>query len=123
MEASETLVAITGMLVTFGLPVAIVAIILFYKHRKQRMTHETIARLAEKGLPIPPQLFEPPPDRSRAGLKSGLVLLALGLGLSIFFLLEGGEWSIGLIPGLMGLALLVSWKIEQRRDEPGSPRH
>jgi hypothetical protein len=46
MEASETVVAITGMLVSFGLPLLLVAIILIYKHRKMRLTHETIVRLA-----------------------------------------------------------------------------
>ena|SRR5687767_6481102 len=113
MEASETLVAITGMLVTFGLPLLMVAIVLLYKHRKLRMTHETIMRLAEKGLPVPPELLAQPPPRHH-GLRGGLVLVALGLGLSIYFLERGGPWSIGLIPGLMGTALLIAWRIESK---------
>ena len=123
MEASETLVAITGMLVSFGLPLLLVAIVLLYKHRKLRMTHETIVRLAEKGMPVPPELFEPPPGRS-SGLRGGLVLIGLGLGLSLFFLQAGtAAWSIGLIPGLMGVALLVAWAIERNtRDKAGPPR-
>ncbi len=113
MQTTEALVAIMGMLVTFGLPLLLVALILFYKHRKLRMTHETIARLAEKGLPVPPELLEPP-RRSHAGLRGGLVLLALGVGLAIFLDEVHAPWSIGLIPGLMGVALLVAWKIETR---------
>ena len=113
MEASETLVAITGMLVTFGLPLLMVAIVLLYKHRKLRMTHETIVRLAEKGVPVPPELLSPPKHRNH-GLRGGLVLVALGLGLSIYFLERGGPWSIGFIPGLMGLALLLAWWIESK---------
>ena len=113
MAASETLVAMTGMLVTFGLPLLIVAIVLFYKHRRLRMTHETIVRLAEKGVPVPPELLEPPAPRNH-GLRGGLVLVALGIGLSIYFLERGGPWSIGLIPGLMGLALLLAWWIESK---------
>lgn len=113
MQTTEALVAIMGMLVTFGLPLLLVALILFYKHRKLRMTHETIARLAEKGLPVPPELLEPP-RRSQAGLRGGLVLLALGVGLAIFLDEVHAPWSIGLIPGLMGVALLVAWKIESR---------
>ena len=42
----------------------------------------------------------------------GLVLVALGIALSIFFAGWGPGWSIGLIPGLMGVALLIAWKIE-----------
>lgn len=123
MEASETLVAITGMMVGFGLPLLLVAIVLFYKHRRQRMNHETIVRLAEKGMPVPPELFGRPAS-TNAGLRGGLVLIGLGVGLSLFFLQVGaGAWSIGLIPGLMGVALLVAWAIESKtRDKAGPPR-
>lgn len=122
MHSNETLVAIMGMIVTFGLPVLLVAIILWFKHRKLRMTHETIARLAEKGLPVPPELLAPPPgSRSRnVALRGGLVLVALGIALMVFFLEVRGPWSIGLIPGLMGLALVIAWAIE-RREDPSDP--
>jgi hypothetical protein len=113
MDASTTLIALTGTLATFGLPLLLVAIVLIYKQRKTRLTHETILKLAEKGLPVPPQLLEPPLKRS-SGLRGGLVLIGLGLGLSIFFLSQGGPWSIGLIPGLMGAALLLAWWIESK---------
>ena len=107
------LVAIVAMAVSFGLPLAMVALILVYKHRKAQLNHETILRLAEKGLPIPPELMEPP-RRGNAGLRGGLVLVALGIALSVFFAGWGPGWSIGLIPGLMGAALLVAWKIENK---------
>ena len=114
MPSTVAFVAIIGMLVSFGLPLALVALVLMYKHRKLRMSHETIARLAEKGLPVPPELIEPPARRTSATLRGGLVLVALGIALAIFLLEVGGPWSIGLIPGLMGAALLLSWKIEKR---------
>ena len=113
MEESVALVAIVAMVASFGLPLALVALVLYYKHRKLRMNHETITRLAEKGLPIPPELMEPP-RRGNAGLRGGLVLVALGIALSFFFAGWGPGWSIGLIPGLMGVALLVAWKIESK---------
>jgi hypothetical protein len=116
MDNAVYLVSIMGMLVTFGLPVLLVAIILYYKHRRQRMAHDTIVRLAEKGLPIPQELLEPPEPRrhSDAGLRGGLVLVALGIALAIFLGEVHGPWSIGFIPGLMGVALLIAWKIETR---------
>ena len=113
MQTTEAVMAIIGMLVTFGLPLLLVAVILFYKHRRQRMIHETIARLAEKGLPVPPQLLDPP-RRARSGLRGGMVLLGLGVGLAVFMSEMHGSWAIGLIPGLMGVALLIAWAIEVR---------
>jgi hypothetical protein len=113
MQTTEAVIAIIGMLVTFGLPLILVAIILYYKHRRLRMMHETIARLAEKGLPVPPQLLDPP-RRVHSGLRGGMVLVALGIGLAIFMQQTNGSWSIGLIPGLMGLALIIAWAIEIR---------
>jgi hypothetical protein len=113
MQTTEAVIALMGMLVSFGLPLLLVAVILYYKHKKLRMTHETIARLAEKGLPVPPELIEPPPRSQYSGLRGGLVLIALGVGLAVFFWQMGVPWSIGLIPGLMGVALLIAWAIER----------
>src|SRR5262245_24803434 len=120
MQANETLVTIIGVLATFGMPVLLVALILWFKHRKLRMTHETIARLAEKGLPVPPALIVPPPRAQSAALRGGLVVVAVGVALAIGLDEMLGPWSIGLIPGLMGLALLVAWAIE-RRDTKANP--
>jgi hypothetical protein len=113
MPPTHALITILGLFVTFGLPLLLVGVILLYKHRKLRMTHETIARLAEKGLPVPPQLLDPPP--SDAGLRGGLVLVAMGIALAVFLAQVGGPWSLALIPGLMGVALLIAWRIERKR--------
>ena len=115
MSASVAFVAIIGMLVSFGLPLALVALILFYKHRKLRMVHETIARLAEKGLPVPAELIEPP-QRGSAAMRGGLVLIGLGIALALVLPQVDGPWSIGLIPGLMGVARLLAWAIEKRAE-------
>ena len=112
----QIVIPIVGLVVSFGLPLLLVVIILYYKHRKQRMNHDTIVRLAEKGLPVPPELLEPQLARRpySSGLRGGLVLVGLGIALSIFLAEVNGPWSIGLIPGLMGIALLIAWKLESR---------
>jgi hypothetical protein len=117
MDASIAAIAITGMMVGFGLPVMLVAIILYYKHRKARIAHETIARLVEKGLPVPPELLDPPRRNVDADLRAGIILVGLGIGLGIFFREVGAPWSIGFVPGLMGVALLIAWKIEGARKD------
>lgn len=111
MNENTSLVIAFGMLASLGLPLALAALVLAFKHRRQRLRHATILRLAEKGLPVPPELLAPPPRQ--AGLRGGLVLVALGVGLGAFFAQLGLPWSIGLIPGLMGLALLAAWRLSR----------
>jgi hypothetical protein len=50
------------------------------------------------------------------------VLIALGIGLGLFFAQLGLPWSIGLIPGLMGVALLAAWKIARGAPPPPASR-
>jgi hypothetical protein len=120
MDSTDATIAIIGMVASFGMPLVLVAIVLYYKHRRLRILHETIARLVEKGLPVPPELLEPP-RRGHATLKGGLVLVALGIALSIFFLDFGGPWSIGLIPASIGIALLIAWRLESRARDKAMP--
>ncbi len=120
MESHETLVVAIGMLASLGLPLSLVAVVLAYKHKRNRLNQEAILRLVEKGLPVPPELLAPP--GRRAGLRGGLVLIALGIGLGTFFAQLGLPWSIGLIPGLMGVALVAAWKIARAESNLPAPR-
>lgn len=114
MDPNAHLIPLAGIALCFAMPLALVAVILFYKQRRNRLVQETVIRLAEKGLPVPPELLSPP--RPRANLTAGLVLVALGTGLSAFLFEVGAPWSLGLIPGLMGLALVLAWKLDDRPD-------
>jgi len=120
MNAQETLVVAIGMLASLGLPLLLAALVLVFKHKRNRLNQEAILRLAEKGLPVPPELLSPP--GRQAGLRGGLVLIALGTGLGLFFAQLGLPWSIGLIPGLMGVALLAAWKIARSAPPPAASR-
>jgi Domain of unknown function (DUF6249) len=71
---------------------------------------------------VPAALFAPPPVmKARSDLRRGVVLLMVGLGLMIFFGAvndwEGGVWSLGVIPFVIGLGYLLVWKLEGRRDK------
>src|SRR5438874_8317906 len=111
----------------FGAPVLIVAVILYFGFSKSRMQHRTIRMLAEKGQPIPPALLAPPAPaiRQRSDMRRGVVLTMVGVGLMIFFGAvndwEGGAWSLGLIPFLIGAGYLIVWKLEGKKDVSSSP--
>ena len=111
MDFGHTMIA--GIAITFGLgaPIVLVGLILWYKSRKTRMIHETALQLAEKGQPVPPELFLGT-DEPLSDLRRGVVLVALGLGLALFMYQVGGPWSLGLIPLFMGAGYLVVWKLD-----------
>ena len=122
------IVAIVFMSI-FGAPVLIVAVILYFGFSKSRKQHRTIRMLAEKGQPIPPALLAPPAPavRQRSDMRRGVVLTMVGFGLMIFLGAvndwEGGSWSIGLIPLLIGVGYLMVWKLEggKKNESPPPP--
>jgi hypothetical protein len=113
-------------LTIFGLPVAIVGIILYFSFSRSRAMHKTVRMMVEKGQPVPEALLNPPPViRQRSDLRRGIILLMVGSGLMVFFGAcndwEGGAWSIGFIPFIIGLGYLLFWRFDVRRDD-ASPK-
>jgi hypothetical protein len=108
-------------LTIFGTPILIVAVILYFSFSKTRALHRTVRLMVEKGQPVPEALLNPPPaQRQRSDIRRGVVLVMVGLGLMLFFAAvndwEGGAWSIGLIPFLIGAGYLLVWKLEGKKD-------
>jgi len=119
------LVALMSVILVFCTPVIIVIAILVHRSQRTKRIHETVVKLAEKGLPIPPDLFiDKPAEDSRSPLSKGVVLIAVGLGLMLFFLtLEDrhAPWGVGMIPLLIGIGYVIVWRLEGRKDKsPGS---
>ena len=62
-------------------PIVIVIAVLVHKSRRTKALHQTIVALAEKGLPVPPELFvDRPANDQTSPLQKGVVLIAVGLG-------------------------------------------
>jgi len=115
------------MLSVFGAPVLIVAVIMYFGFSKNRMMHRTIRMMVEKGQPVPAALLAPPvpAQRQRSDMRRGVVLVMVGLGLMLFLGAvndwEGGIWSLGIIPFLIGAGYLLVWKLEGKKDIPPPP--
>jgi hypothetical protein len=114
-------IVLITMLAVFGMPVLIVAVIMYFGFSKNRMMHRTVRMMVEKGQPVPEALLNPPPaQRQRSDMRRGVVLVMVGVGLMIFLAAvndwEGGAWSIGLIPFLIGAGYLLVWKLEGKKD-------
>jgi hypothetical protein len=116
------IVAIT-LFTVFGAPVLIVALILYFSFSRSRALHRTVRMMVEKGQPVPEALLNPPPaQRQRSDVRRGVVLTMIGIGVTVFLGAasewEGGAWTLGLIPFLIGLGYLLVWKLDTKKDNP-----
>ena len=120
------IVAIVFMSI-FGAPVLIVMVIGIFALIGNRMRQRTIRMMVEKGQPVPAELLAPEVRRvrRRSDARRGVVWTMVGLGLMIWLAAvndwEGGAWSFGLIPFLIGLGYLIVWKLENKKDIPPPP--
>jgi hypothetical protein len=98
----------------FGMILAIIGLVSWSRFRRNRMVHETVRLLVEKGQPLPPDLFRERRVATPASdLRKGIAWTAIGVGLTGYFLVgPGGNWGIGLIPLCIGLGYLIAWKFE-----------
>jgi hypothetical protein len=117
-------VGIVGVVFGCTIPIAIVAIIFYSRHRRLKMHHETIRAMVEKGLPIPPELVAAVRSQTvivdnwagpegvvsaRRDFRAGLILVGVGAGL----LMVAGK--VGWILVFIGAARLVFWLVEGRK--------
>ncbi|HEY2952605.1 MAG TPA: DUF6249 domain-containing protein [Verrucomicrobiae bacterium] len=119
------LIPIVSILAVFGMPVAIIGLLLYFRHRRNKMLHETLRAMVEKGVPIPPELISGPgmastgSNEMRRGindLRNGLILVGIGGGV---FLLAG---MAGFIPLFIGIAMIVAWLITNKGRKNQSPQ-
>jgi uncharacterized protein DUF6249 len=123
----SSILAIVG---SFGMPVFIIAIVFYTKHRRNRMTHETLRMMIEKGTPVTPELVatlrgdgfgglggDRTGRRQSGRLLPGLILTGVGTALLIADHANGkGGWIVLFI----GVAFLVVWAVE-RKDQGNQP--
>ncbi len=111
-------VGILGVVCGCTVPIAIVGLIVYFNHRRNQMTHETMRAMIEKGMPIPPELLtklhqdspsQDRPYRARNDFRGGLILVGVGAGL----LMIAGK--VGWILVFIGAARLVFWLVEDRK--------
>lgn len=112
-DMGSMVIAIVAISLLFGTPLLIVLSILWYKLLQARRVHDTIRVLAEKGLPIPPELLPHAPGGA-ADRRRGILLVAVGAGLYLFLIFVGGPWGLAAIPLAIGCGYLITASIGNR---------
>jgi Domain of unknown function (DUF6249) len=119
--AIDDVVGLVAVVLGISLPVAIVGLVLYFGHRRNRMVHETVRAMVEKGVPVTPELVaglgakEAKAVRPRSDLRKGLILTGVGVGLVMFLGKPG--WIVLFI----GVAFLVVWLVERKNQNGVQP--
>ena len=135
--SKSNLPAVLALLVPFApfvMVIAIVAIVFYFKHRRNKMAHETLLAMIEKGVPVTPELIaqlrnKPSGSSNRPGqqlgrsrhrhLLPGLVLT--GVGTALLISNPGFHNSGGWIVLFIGVAFLIVWFVERRDKNNDQP--
>jgi hypothetical protein len=107
-----------SLLAVFGTPILIVFLAGLFIFSASRQRHRTIRMMVEKGQAVPAELLMAPTRtvRQRSDMRRGVIFAMVGIGLMLFLAAvndwEGGAWTLGLIPFLIGAGYLLVWKLE-----------
>jgi hypothetical protein len=134
-EPALATMVVAIVFVVFFAPVLAIALVLWYRMRKARMTNETMLKLAEKGIVPgadamdalsggkPAAAMAPYYEQARqiqrraawSDLRKGVLLGGVGLALSVYSLVEDREANgLGLVLLFVGIGFVVLWWFEQR---------
>jgi len=123
---------IIAVAITFWAVIGIVIVANGYFVYQVRMArYRVMQTLADKGQPVPLELFNGPRRQAPVGLmRGGTVLVCLGAALGIFFWsmtaqsifrgpIESAGWlpTVALFPLMIGVALLLMAMFERRRPQ------
>jgi Domain of unknown function (DUF6249) len=99
----KNLVALLIPLAGIALPVLVIWLVLHFRERQRQQLYETARHYADRGMPVPRELLDPP-TRSRrmanAPRFAAFTLIGVGVGIALMF------WSLDL-PSLIGIGGLV----------------
>lgn len=113
------LIPLVAIISVFGAGVVIVAIVMYIHYKKEVMRNKERMAAIEKGIPLPANGGSSRhDDSSHSSLRSGIVLLFMGIGLALALWvnagMDGAVW--GVFVGLIGVGKLVYWAIAGRKE-------
>jgi len=124
--ALALMIPIVAIVMGCSIPIVVVTLALYFRHRRNKMLHETVRAMVEKGVPVPPEMFkhagsESPlfaghAKRPRNDLRTALIFIGLGVGLAIFM-----NNKAGFVVLFVGLAFLAASFFEKNNKNDGQP--
>jgi Domain of unknown function (DUF6249) len=109
--------------IVFGVGVAIVSIVAGHRERVKRaeLRHRERIAALEKGIELPPEPDFDARNKRAGSLKSGL--MGVFVGIVLYFALrsnaDGDVALFGLIPAAVGIANLIAYFVESKKNGDG----
>lgn len=122
----NNLVPLTGIVFIFGSPIAIVLIVLSFRHKQKKAQYELIAKAIEAGKDIPEGVFQTDKREPRNNFTMGITNLFAGIGISILLwnLVALKFASIGLLISCVGIGQIIIYlvmkKSKKTQEETGA---
>jgi hypothetical protein len=118
MNDANMIIATTIPVFSLMVALVIVVVAMILKSKADGRRHKERMLLAEKGMEIPPQLYDAPerrdsrPNGYRAGrawlIVLGCVMVFVGLGVIVFGAARGEHAENGLVPLFIGLGFIAA---------------
>ena len=126
-------------------PLFVVALVIWYKMRSNRLRNETMLKLAERGVVAPAAAIDavgssaalqsspataPLYEQAKAvqrrvawsDLRKGVILMGIGLGISLWSIIEDGSANgFALVLLFVGIGYTILWYFEDRHRTPERP--
>jgi hypothetical protein len=115
----ETVVALTAISLTLGLPIIILLVVFIFAQKKRRQMMELANMYIQADQPMPQHIMTEFGTGMSADkrLRSGIQMLLLGIAATaILGTLAGEEAVLGFIPIAIGLARILYWRYESRSE-------
>ena len=113
-----TLISIMGIIFVFGLPIALIFNIFYYRNKNRKAKYQLAEKILASGQPLPPNFFN---DLGVKDLRTrGFSNTFLGLGLFIFLWALTGEFGLGCIGLLVlciGLGQVATYYTRERKNK------
>ena len=127
MLKATLIIPILGIIMIFGLPILIVALVLYFRHKNKQAKYKLAAEALAAGKEVPKELFEEnlaSPKQNNETLTKGIQNICLGLGLGVFLWLltnVAAIAAIGFIIFCKGVGeVIIAYTTRSSEKEPSS---
>jgi hypothetical protein len=107
MLRATLIIPILGIIMIFGLPILIVALVLYFRHKNKQAKYKLAAEALAAGKEVPKELFEENlanPKHNNETLTKGIQNICLGLGLGVFL------WLLTNVAAIAAIGFIIFCK-------------